>query len=359
MTSQNHRFFMDHTYKGGEPGLTEVDGPVWTDELPREFRYPFDVLAHVLPELKGGPLRIVVTKDAYALETYGPDVVVLLMQEERCKVPVYGRHVRAVIRNLMSTPYIGWRPHWPLSKLEAVLTVEFARDCYTSARSRFYREYPPAYLPAPVREESVNLRIPLGYHSQQELPQVGMADRELDSFFAGEVGSPFRSRKYQEYLSTSKVEARGQLWKVLREMQAEGKWRMDLGDISGGQRKSFDPAFHSYSEKMMNSRICLAPRGTVAETYRAYEGLRAGCMVLTNPLPKDEFLYPGAPLWIVDDWRDLPGLMETFARNLEVLEEFRARALAWWHDHLRPEVIAVDLAQKLNLAADSLLGSAK
>lgn len=358
MTSQGHRFFTDHTYTG-EPGLAEVHGPPWTDDLPREFRYPYDVFEQAFPELKGGPLRVVVTKDAYKLETYGPDVVVLLMQEERCKVPVYGRHVRAVVRNLMSTPYIGWRPHLPLTKLEAVLTFEYARDWYCSMRSRFALANPPEHYPAPVREHPVNLRIPLGYHSQIEVPQVAMADRQLDSFFAGEIGSGFRARKYQEYLSTSKIEARGQLWKVLHEMQAEGTWRMDLGDISGGQRKSYDAVFNSYSDKMMNSRICLAPRGTIAETYRAYEGLRAGCLVLTNPLPKDEFLYPDAPLMIVDHWRELPALMEKFARNIEVLEEFRARGLAWWHNHLRPEVVAVEVARMLNVAGDSLLPSAK
>jgi hypothetical protein len=358
LSSQDHRYFMDHTYSG-TPGLTEVAPPPWNDSLPREFRYPFDVLEIALAEVKTGPLRFVVTKEAYKLDIYGPDVVVILMQEERCKVPVYGRHVRAVIRNLMSVPYIGWRPHRPLTKLEAVLTFEFLRDCYTSARSRFYQANPPAYLGEAVREDPVELRIPLGYHSQTEVPQVAMADRQLDSFFAGEVRSPFRSRKYQQYLSTSKVEAREQLWKVLHELQAEAKWKIDLGDISGGQRTSYDDAFNSYSAKMMNSRICLAPRGTIAETYRAYEGLRAGCLVLTNPLPKDEFLYPDAPLLIVDDWRDLPRLLEQFARNIELLEEFRARSLAWWHDHLRPEVVAVSIARELNRAGETLLSSVR
>lgn len=349
-----HRFFTDSTYTGGE-GLREIAPPPWTDALPAEFRYIYDVLEHALPAVNAEGLRFYFTKEAYFLPAYGADVVGVLLQEERCKVPVYGRHVRAVLRNLSSQPFLGYRPHWPFTKLERVLTVEFLRDCYTSLRSRYFLEHPPATLPAPVREEPRTIRLPLGYHSQVVLPQIPMDERTLDTFFAGQIHYDIPRGTYQYWLSSSKHEARRQIWDVLQQLDKEGRWNLDLGAIAANQNLSHAASYGSYSEKMMQSRICVAPRGSVADTFRAFEGLRAGCLVVSNPLPADEFLYPNAPLLIVDHWRELRGVLERYARDYGLLEEWRARALAWWHMHLRPEVLAKSVAARLNEAGATLL----
>ncbi len=347
----NHRFFTDHTYTGGE-GPRELPPPPWSSALPAEFRYPYDALEHALPSLRAQNLRFYITKEAYALPAYGRDVVAVLLQEERCKAPVYGRHVRAVIRNLHSRPFLGWRPHLPLTKLEVVLTFEYARDWYTSLKSRRALARPPAAWGAPVRRDPVTIPIPLGYHSQVELPQVPMADRALDLFFSGQVTEHIPAGSYKHWTSTSKIEARRQVWAALRDLQAEGKWRMDLGDAAAGSREA---AGSGYSEKMMQSRLCIAPRGSMADTFRAFEGLRAGCLVVANPLPRDRFFYPGAPVLLVDHWREVGGILKKYARDLAALEDFRARGLAWWNEHLRPEVMGAYLAQELNAAGDSLL----
>ncbi|RRA49816.1 hypothetical protein D1Y84_17655 [Acidipila sp. EB88] len=358
MTTHTHRFFIDHTFSGGN-GVQELPPPPWTPALKAEFRYPYDVLEQAIPLIKAEGLRFYITKEAYRLPEYGPKVVPLLLQEERCKEPVYGRHVRAVIRNLLSYPYLGYRPHLGFTSLEAILTFEYARDCYTSWKSRRAlaqaESHPPADWPAMVRREPVTIRLPLGYHSQQELPQVHMADRQLDTFFVGQVRNAMPRSSYQSWISSSKVEARAQTWKILEELKREGKWRIDLGEVAGDQGKSHAAVFNSYSEKMLNSRICVAPRGTMADTYRTFEGLRAGCLVVANPLPTEEFLYPGAPLVIIDHWRELRGVLERYARNIDALEEYRSKALAWWDNHLRPEVLAVSIARDLNAAGDTLL----
>ena len=349
---------MDSTYTGGA-ALCEIAPPPWTDAVPAEFRYTYDVLEQALPSIKAEGLRFYFTKEAYALPDYGRKVVAVLLQEERCKVPVYGRQVRAVIRNLLTHPFLGYRPLRALAsgptKLEAVLTFEFLRDCYTSARARYALAHPPASFPAPVRRDPRTIRLPLGYHSQQEVPQVPMAERTLDLFFAGQVRYDIPPGSYQHWTSTSKCEARMQLWAVLQKLRGEDKWVMDLGDLRAEQSQSERQVFSSYSEKMMQSRICVAPRGSMADTYRAFEGLRAGCLVVANPLPRDEFLYPKAPLLIVDHWREIGGILKRYARDVDALEQWRAKSLAWWRDHLRPEVLAVSLARQLNEAGATLL----
>ena len=345
-----HRFFTDSTYTGGA-GLREVPPPPWTPALPPEFRYPYDILEHALPAVEAEGLRFFFTKEAYALPEYGRNVVGVLLQEERCKTPVYGRHVRAVVRNLLSRPFLGYRPHLPFTKLEAVLTFEYLRDTYTSLKSRRALARPPAAWGSPVRREPRTIRIPLGYHSQEDLPQVAMRDRALDTFFVGQVSEQLPQGSYKRYTSTSKIQARQQIWAVLRELEKEGRWRMDLGDIAANQAGE---GGSSYSEKMMQSRICLAPRGSMADTFRAFEGLRAGCLVVANPLPRDEFFYPGAPVLLIDHWREVRGILARYARDYDALEEFRAKALAWWQAHLRPEVLGAYVARELNEAGASL-----
>jgi len=350
----NHRFFVDHTYTGGT-GLKELPPPPWTPDLPAEFRYVYDVLEHALPAVQADALRFYITKEAYFLPEYGRDVVGILLQEERCKTPVYGRHVRAVIRNLHSRPFLGYRPSRipgsGFSKLDAVLTFEFLRDSVTSLKSRRALAAPPPGFPAPVRAHPVTVPLPLGYHSQVELPQIPMADRPLDTFFAGQVAT-LPQVGYQRLLSSSKIEARRQIWKVLQALQAEGKWHLDLGTLSAGDGNA--QAFGSYSEKMMQSRICIAPRGSMADTFRAFEGLRAGCLVVANALPKDAFMYPRAPLLYVHHWHQIRAILERYARDIDALEAWRAKSLAWWHDHLRPQVLAIYVAHHLNQAGATL-----
>jgi hypothetical protein len=342
----NHRFFRHHpSLRAG--GLEEVAPPPWTPALPAEMRYPYNVLEAALPHVSAEGLHFYFTKDAYRLPTYGRNVVGVLLQEERCKVPVYGRHVRAVIRNLLTYPFLGYRPHLGFNRLDAILTFEFIRDSYTSLRARYALAHPPASFPAPVRREPRTIRLPLGYHSQVEVPQIAMADRPLDTFFAGQISETIPSGSYKHYTSTSKLQARRQIWRALRELQQQGKWNMDLEDLAADQQR--------YSEKMMRSRICVAPRGSMADSYRAFEGLRAGCLVVANRLPKDEFLYPHAPLLIVDHWGEFGGILERYARDIDTLEEWRARSLAWWHNRLRPEVIGALVAEQLNEAGATLL----
>ncbi len=348
-----HQFLLDETWSE-KPGLTEVQGPPWTNVLQAELRYPYDILECALPLVEAQGLRFVFTKEAYRVPAYGRDVVVVMLQEERCKVPVYGRQVRAVIRNLLSRPFSGFRPHLPWSKLESVLCFEYARDWYTHFRSRYYEARSHRDIAPVVRREGKTIRIPLGYHSQVEVPQVPMAERPLDLFFAGQIRHGIPPGSYQHYTSTSKCEARLQLWGELQKLKGH-EWRMDLGDIRANQRQELAQVYDSYSEKMVRTRICLAPRGSVADSFRSFEGLRAGCLVVANPLPRDEWMFPNAPILYVNHWREIEGILKKYARDIPALEAWRAKSLDWWHNHLRPEVVAPAIARQLNEAGQTLL----
>ena len=133
-------------------------------------------------------LHFYLTKDPNQLPEYGPHVVAVLLQEERCKIPAYALHVRAVVRNLHSTPFLGFR-QLRLNRLNAVLAFEYVRDWALHHRSRQALRSPHPDWSQQLHTTPRIYTIPLGYHSQDELPQIPMQDRTLDSFFAGELAT--------------------------------------------------------------------------------------------------------------------------------------------------------------------------
>ena len=84
-----------------------------------------------------------------------------------------------------------------------------------------------------------------------------------------------------------------------------------------------------YAQRLMDSKICLAPRGSVADTSRFFEGLKSGCAVITNPLP-DEWYYRDAPALQLDSWDELAQTIVPLLADEERLEAMHTQSLAYW-----------------------------
>ncbi len=334
-----HRYFLSWPDIGSPP--RELRGPGDEQTGVADVRYPLAILAKLDPMLDGPQRHFYLTKDPVNLPEYGPHVIAVLLQEERAKTPAYALEVGAVIRNLSDCPYLGFRARPTSPKLAGALLFEYARDWALRARSlsRVRRT-------SPVVDRPRIVRIPLGYQSQQELPQRPMAERTLDTFFAGDIATPFLRGDYRAWIPPSKTLARRELWRALADLRKNSEWRIELDDVRPDKAQAA-ASYTSYSERMMNSRICVAPRGSNWETYRFYEGLRAGCLVVTNPVAPEPFLRD-APVIIVDSWRELPRLLRRYARDVNTLEQYREAAVHWWRERLSEPVIARQLAQALN-----------
>ena len=80
----------------------------------------------------------------------------------------------------------------------------------------------------------------------------------------------------------------------------------------------------------MDARVCLAPRGTSVETFRVLEGLRCGCVVVGERLPRFWF-YEGAPIVQLDRWSDLPRALAPVSTTRRALEaRSPAGRWCWW-----------------------------
>jgi hypothetical protein len=146
--------------------------------------------------------------------------------------------------------------------------------------------------------------------------------------------------------------SRSQLVAGLREVKAA---RPDL-DVLIDVRESFvpnvtgcedDAPARSYSEIMMDTRICPVPRGTRLETGRLYEALRYGCVIISEPLP-DRWFLRGLPSVVLHDWSELPAVVDELVENPERMERLHRDALQWWADTCSEEAVGRYLADRLN-----------
>ena len=103
----------------------------------------------------------------------------------------------------------------------------------------------------------------------------------------------------------------------------------------------------SYSEKMMNAKICLVPRGTSFETFRFFEALRYGCIPVTEALPSSWF-YNGSPTIEIEDWSELEEILNSLLENKHLIQEKHQECLNWWKTKCSEAVVGKYIAEKLN-----------
>jgi hypothetical protein len=101
-----------------------------------------------------------------------------------------------------------------------------------------------------------------------------------------------------------------------------------------------------YSEIMADTKICLSPRGSSPETYRFFEALRYGCVVVCNRLPNHWF-YEGCPAIQIDDWRDLESRLQPLLASPTQLAALHRDSLAWWLSRCSEHAMASLFAQCL------------
>jgi len=102
----------------------------------------------------------------------------------------------------------------------------------------------------------------------------------------------------------------------------------------------------AYSKTLMDSKICLVPRGTSSETFRFFEGLRYGCVLITERLPSRRF-YNNAPIIQVDDWNVLPNIVPTLLADEDRMRRLHRSTLGWWKNVCSENQLGKFIASKI------------
>lgn len=116
----------------------------------------------------------------------------------------------------------------------------------------------------------------------------------------------------------------------------------------------FNPDFNKgvtgnvYSTIMQNSKISLCPRGwTNIETYRLYESLEAGCVVITEKLPEREY-FKNIPAIQVNNWKEgIQIATDLLKDQSNLISRIGEASRKFYEEKLSPEATAKIIISKL------------
>lgn len=299
----------------------------------------------------GDPLTFYLTHHTTELPSYGPDVVVVLLNDEWYRTPAYSGNVLAILRNLPLRPWFSWDTLVPPTTASAFAAANHLRVLAEGRRADRNAARVRAAQRWPRQRRDNAIDIPLGYYHQPEMPIKPFAERGTDVFFAGSllhdmerkrgwkrtaklvVGNPkqvYRKRMIEELDS---FRARHP------ELTAKVTVTGDFRDLAGDQ-------VTSYADDMMDARIALVPRGTAAESYRLFEAWRYGCIVICEALPPRYFLQ-GAPAITLRSWSELEQAMGDLLADPGRQRALHEASLTWWQEVCSEQAVGRRLAAQL------------
>jgi hypothetical protein len=299
---------------------------------------------------EGDPLTFYVTHHTTTLAGYGPDVVVVLLNDEWYRTPAYSGCVLATLRNLPASPWFPWETLAPPSGESAFAAVNHARVLIERRRADRHAEQVRRSRGWPPTRTDNAIDVPLGYYHQPPRPITPLSERSSDVFFAGSLLHDMQKtgwkRAVKRIAGNPKQVYRQSMLRELEDYRARHPELRAKVSVSGDFRALGGSEVSAYADAMMDSRIALVPRGTVAESYRLFEAWRYGCIAICEQLPPRPFLR-GAPAITLRSWRELEPVLDELLSDPDRLKALHEASLAWWRDVCSEEVVGRRVAGQL------------
>jgi Glycosyl transferases group 1 len=339
-SSQRNRYFIIDKNPNAEVDVFAVD---------RDAAQPFyrEVCRNIETASDFWGLTFYISARAPArLPHYGKDVVLLLIAEELYAHHAYYSRLLAIFRCLPVRPI--YLDGFPLraEHLSSLAHYGYKYLQYIKSLLRLLRNGEALDL---RRSSARSMYIPLGCFTHFEPGVASMSSRDIDYAFLGSVTYNSSEKKWFHALMESPKETvRRLMCASMREVSATGRWRGFLhttGDMKESMSKSNQT---TYAEILGRCKISLVPRGTCYDTYRFFESLKAGCVVICEPLP-DRWFYEGHPGIIIKNWRDLPRLLDRLLEDPDLLERKSREGLRFYNERCTQEVVAKRMVEFLNL----------
>jgi hypothetical protein len=339
--------------------LREGQGPIPWDPIDPDptldpsLRYFGKVFEAMEKSLEVSDLVFYCTFDVKRLPSYGQSVVAVVIGDEWCRIPTYSHKVRAVFKCYGTRPTLEYNFFFKPSYLNFLILLKFLQiwvkrlPSLSSYALLRLRSLLPMEATVPSTYDLPIYDIPPGYWNQLDLPVKDIKARSYDVFFVGSVAEPYPKLSVKRWLGTPKGASRRKLVAVLNKVKREHpelKVRLFITPHFG-YASGLDT--ESYSQEMMNTKICLVPRGNISETPRFFEALRYGCVVVSEALPSRWF-YDGSPAMQVEDWSDLEGIVKRLIEDERLMQRRHNMSLDWWRTKCSEAAVGAYFARTLN-----------
>jgi hypothetical protein len=189
--------------------------------------------------------------------------------------------------------------------------------------------------------------LPLGYaKSTPEMAPLAVCERPQNAFFSGNLNSR-REPLFKAVAKPMTAMLPRLLFRLLKqEVCCDQIFPQSYIRFTTGFGKGL--AGDIYAGHLRDSKFTLCPGGFESnETFRHFESMRAGAIVISEPLPPLRF-YQGSPIVIIEDWRQLSGLLTNLLSCPESLAERQQKTLDWWSRHCSESATADYIASSLS-----------
>jgi hypothetical protein len=113
------------------------------------------------------------------------------------------------------------------------------------------------------------------------------------------------------------------------------KYPNDYFQFNDGFNNGLSP--EDYNFILRNTKIALCPKGWVnTETFRLYEAMKWGCVVISEELPDREY-YKGIPIVKVSNWNEGIKIARELMNDKEKLESISKETIQYYKTNLSPE----------------------
>ena len=296
------------------------------------------------------PLVFVLTWDLDRLPETGRNVVAIVQGDEDARIPRWSDEVLATFK------CYGTRPPWTgmgrsPGAIEALELAHFLRRAarWLPGAARRLRS-----LPGPGRPRAPIFTVPLGYYNQDDRPPAPFADRRWWVSFAGSGVQPTpRSAGWRGLVRTPKDRARAQMHAALRDLASAQPnlaittvYRPEFPALAPGSDGEALGQTTAYSELLAETRVCLVPRGNSPETFRFFEAMRMGCILVCEPLP-DHWFYRAAPVITIHRWDQLQRAIAPILADPHEADRLHRATVEWWRTRCSERAVGTFMAERI------------
>lgn len=269
-----------------------------------------------------------------------PNLIVFVMGDEWARVPTYAERCLAVFKAPGQDIKLAWHHRW--WRFNTMVLAQYVRQ--QSKR-----------LPHHCRDTKNNIfAIPYGYYRLPGRDVVTpINQRSISASFTGSIE---HKKTLGGLIKTNKVLSRERMVATVDRWKTDKPHNVDVKLSSFFPKARDDAEFDDYPQILMDTKICLSPRGTHLETYRLCEGMYYGCIVIAEEQPAHWFAE-NSPAFIIRDWDQLPDLLDELLGNPARMEALQQASLDYWDSTLAPAAVARHLSQCLLTMEPALTAS--
>jgi len=188
----------------------------------------------------------------------------------------------------------------------------------------------------PEQEVSNVYSFPLGYNKKYiSLENKPVNERSVDVFFSGHMSSQNRHNS---------------MLPIINYFNNVPKHLRPKLDINVSRGFNMGLSGEEYSKRLHNSKIAICPHGNVSvETFRFYEAVKSGCVVVSPPLPNTE-IYKSSNVIQVDDWHNNAGqVIMDLLKDQSILNSIQEQISLDWENTLSEKAAAERILNKLKI----------